>query len=142
MANNGTFGPTLTPAAPVTGAPMATGMPTMPNLGGMTQQAPPPVQSNVKYVHNMQEVLNDPATPNEHRWYPEIDNNVIWIRETDAKGQIKNPLMKITYADAEEVPFGPEANFVTKQEHQKLYDLVSNMNETLNKLMKEWGGTT
>ena len=142
MANNGTFGPTLTPATPVTGAPMTTGMPTMPNLGGMTQQAPPPVQSNVKYVHNMQEVLNDPTTPNEHRWYPEIDNNVIWIRETDAKGQIKNPLLKITYADEEEVPFGPEANFVTKQEHQKLYDLVSNMNETLNKLMKEWGGTT
>jgi hypothetical protein len=40
----------------------------------------------------------------------------------------------------DEVPFGPEANFVTKQEHQQLYDLVSNMSETLQELMKEWRG--
>lgn len=138
MANN-MFGPTLTPATPV-GA-------VMPNPA-MNQQAQAMMsqpQSNVIYVDGMQEVLNHPAGPNEHLYFPEKSFNpqtgigVIWLRETDAKGEIKNPLKRLTYT-MDEVAFGPEANFVTKQEFQKLFDVVSSMNGSVTKLMEELGG--
>lgn len=128
------FGPTIAPAAPVG--------PIMPNPA-MNQQAQAissQPQSNVIYVDGMQDVLNHPAGPNEHLYFPEKNLSVIWVRETDAKGQIKNPLRKLTYT-SEEVAFGPEANFVTKQEFEKLFDLVQSTNGTLNKLMEELGGT-
>lgn len=96
---------------------------------------------NVIYVANMEEVLKHPRTPNEHLYFPETSSNTIWVRETDGNAEIKNPLIKLTYT-SEEVPFGPEANYVTKREHQELYELVASMNGTLNKLMQELGGTT
>ena len=128
------FGPTLTPATPVGAA--------MPNLS-MNQQAQAvssQPQSNVIYVDKMQNVLEHPAGPNEHMYFPEKETNVIWVRDTDSKGQIKNPLTKLVYT-VEEVPFGPEANFVTKQEFQKLFELVRLTNGAVNKLMDELGGS-
>ncbi|MBO6254494.1 MAG: hypothetical protein J6O49_12730, partial [Bacteroidaceae bacterium] len=68
-------------------------------------------------------------------------NPVIYRRETDVNGNIKNPLHALHYT-VEEVPFGPEAQFVTKDEHKQLYDLVEKlagtvdgMNSKLEKLL-------
>lgn len=135
MADN-MFGPTLIPATPVGTV--------RPNTVAMNQQAqaiPTPPQSNVIYVPNMQSVLEHPAGPNEHMYFPESNSNVIWVRDTDSKGQIKNPLVKLVFT-TEEVPFGPEANFVTKQEFQKLFELVQSTNGAVNRLMDELGGTS
>ena len=128
MANN-FFNGSIGPSAPVG--------PTIASAVQPTAQSGP--QSNMHYVKDMNEVLNFPTTPNEHMYFSESDSCVMWLRETDSKGQIKNPLKRLPYT-IEEVAFGPEANFVTKQEHQQLYDLVSSMNESLNKLLDEWGG--
>lgn len=128
------FGPTITPATPVGNV--------MPNLA-MNQQAQAissQPQSNVIYVDGMQDVLEHPAGPNEHLFFVEKNTQTIWVRDTDSKGQIKNPLRKLSYS-MEEVPFGPEANFVTKQEFQKLFEIVQSTNGAINKLMKEFGGT-
>ena len=48
--------------------------------------------------------------------------------KNDGNGNIKNPLTRLTFT-AEQVPFGPEANFVTKEEHQKLYEEVRSMHD-------------
>lgn len=127
------LGPTLAPATPAG--------PIMPNMA-MNQQAQAvssPPQSNVIYVDGMQNVLEHPAGPNEHFYFPEKETNVIWVRDTDSKGQIKNPLKKLTYT-VDDIAFGPEANFVTKQEFQKLFDIVLATNGNVNKLMEELGG--
>lgn len=126
------FGGNIAPA-PIANSNVGTAPTTSTSIG--TQG-----QCNVHYVSGMDDVLNYPASPNEHFYFPETENNVIWVRETDAKGQIRNPLKKLSYT-MEDVAFGPEANFVTKQEHQQLYDLVSAMNVTINRLMDELGGT-
>lgn len=127
------FGPTIAPAAPV-GAVLSN-----PAMNPQAQAITSQPQSNVIYVDGMQDVLNHPAGPNEHLYFPEKNPGIIWVRETDAKGQIKNPLIKLTYT-SEEVAFGPEANFVTKQEFEKLFELVQSTNGTINKLMDELGG--
>lgn len=133
------FGPTLTPATPV-GTVMANTA-----MNAQAQATVSQSQSNVIYVDGMQEVLNHPAGPNEHLYFPEkkfdsqTGTGVIWLRETDAKGEIKNPLKRLTYT-MDEVAFGPEANFVTKQEFQKLFDVVSSMSGNVSKLMEELGG--
>lgn len=95
------------------------------------------IQTNVVWVHGMEEVLNHPTAPNTQLYFMEIDNPVIWMRETDGKGNIKNPIHRMKYS-VEDVPFGPEANFVTKEEYQKLFDLVSGMSSQLNELAKKW----
>ena len=147
MANN-VFGGNINPATPV--APSVTGVTppmnrslggTMPIMPNQQMNVPPQVQTNVIYVDNMQQVLDHPRTPNEHMYFPEKTTNVIWVRETDANAEIKNPLIRLT-CKKDEVTFGPEANFVTKAEHQELYNLVSSMNATLNKLMDELGGSS
>lgn len=140
MANN-IFGGGFQPAVPVTPvaspAPMATQQ--FNNAQQATAKAAFVGQCNVIYVDSMQEVLDYPRSPKEHLFFPEKNNEVIWVRDTDANGEIKNPLTKLEYKSSE-VPFGPEANFVTKQEYQQLYDLVSNVYGTINKLMDELGG--
>lgn len=147
MANNvfGGMRPAV-PVAPVVGNtnPLApsTGMinGTMMGQVNNTQQSQSSPQCNVIYVNGMQEVLDYPKSPNEHFYFPENDGNVIWVRETDSEGRVINPLRKLNYT-MEEVPFGPEANFVTKQEHQQLYNLVSEMSKSMNRLIEELGGT-
>ena len=147
MANN-IFGGNMRPAVPV--APMVSNTNSIgangPLLNGLgstqinsthSNQSGP--QCNVIYVNGMQEVLDYPKSPNEHFYFPENDSNVIWVRETDSEAHIVNPLRKLNYT-MEEVPFGPEANFVTKQEHQQLYDLVSEVSKNVDRLIRELGG--
>ena len=90
--------------------------------------------TNVHYVADMQEMLNYPTTPNEHMYFPETDSNIIWLRETDGNGQIRNPVRRLT-CEEDEVPFGPEANFVTKEQHQELYNMVAGMNNMMTDMM-------
>lgn len=124
------------PVAPVT--PMS-GNTVAPTISGpmATNQMPqnnqqPQIQSNVHYVNNMEEMLNFPTGPNEHMYFPEIDGEYIWLRETDGNGNIKNPVRRLQIGKEEEIPFGPEANFVTKQQHQELYNMVASMATTMN----------
>lgn len=103
----------------------------MPNLN----TAQPSVQAtqgkcNMYWVDSMQAVLDQPTSPNEQLYFAEKSRPVIWVRETDGNGNIKNPLTRLAFT-AEQVPFGPEANFVTKEEHQKLYDEVRSMHDML-----------
>ena len=105
---------------------------------------PAPVQSpamsmpqcNLIWVGSKDEVLNHPATPNETLYFGfSGDEPIMWVRETDVNGRIKNPLHKLRYS-IEEDAFGPEAQFVTKEEHQKLYDLVNSVSQKLDELLK------
>lgn len=91
-------------------------------------------QCNLYWVNSQEDVLNHPTSPNEQLYFGDRNEPVIYVRETDSNSVIKNPLHVLKYS-MEDVAFGPEANFVTKEEHQKLYDLVSQMNEKLEKLL-------
>lgn len=91
-------------------------------------------QCNIIWVDSMDDVLNHPTSSSTHLYFAERNNPILWVRETDANGKIKNPLKRLSY-NVEDVPFGPEANFVTKDEHQKLYSLVEDMNKKLEKLL-------
>lgn len=103
----------------------------------MTSPSPVPIQQqcNIIWVDGMEDVLNHAASPNTQLYFAERNAPVLWIRETDANGKVKNPLHRLPYT-VEEVAFGPEANFVTKTEHQQLYDLVQSMNDKLTKLLE------
>lgn len=151
MANN-LFGG-IQPAVPVAPS-VTTANPPVPQMAMRSVASNPmPNQQiqqggscNVRYVANMEEMLNIPTTPNEHLYFPESDSNVIWLRETDGNGQIKNPVTRLICQE-DQVPFGPEANFVTKQQHQELYDMVAamagtmnGMAESINWLKNELGG--
>lgn len=107
--------------------------PVVPALNTQPVQNQQP-QCNIIWIDNMDDVLNHPTTPNSHLYFAERNNPIMWVRETDANGKIKNPLKKLAYS-VEDIPFGPEANFVTKDEHQKLYSLVEDMNKKLEKLL-------
>lgn len=105
----------------------------VPAINTQSVQNQPP-QCNIIWINNMDDVLNHPTTPNSNLYFAERNDSVMWVRETDANGKIKNPLKRLPYT-VEDVPFGPEANFVTKDEHQKLYSLVEDMNKKLEKLL-------
>lgn len=107
--------------------------PVVPALNPQAVQNQQP-QCNIIWINNMDDVLNHPTTPNSNLYFAERNDSVMWARETDANGKIKNPLKRLSYS-VEDVPFGPEANFVTKDEHQKLYSLVEDMNKKLEKLL-------
>lgn len=107
--------------------------PVVPALNTQPVQNQQP-QCNIIWINNMDDVLNHPTTPNSNLYFAERNDQIIWVRETDANGKIKNPLKRLSYS-VEDVPFGPEANFVTKDEHQKLYSLVEDMNKKLEKLL-------
>lgn len=107
--------------------------PLTPALNTQPSQPQQP-QCNIIWVDSMEDVLNHPTSPSTHLYFVERNNSIMWVRETDASGKIKNPLKRLTYT-VEDVPFGPEANFVTKDEHQKLYSLVEDMNKKLEKLL-------
>lgn len=107
--------------------------PVVPALNTQPVQNQQP-QCNIIWINNMDDVLSHPTTPNSNLYFAERNDQIIWVRETDANGKIKNPLRRLSYS-VEDVPFGPEANFVTKDEHQKLYSLVEDMNKKLEKLL-------
>lgn len=97
----------------------------------------PQVQSNAIWIESMDEVLNYPTAPSTQMYFFDRNNPIIWMRETDNNGNIKNPIHRMTFS-AEEVPFGPEAHFVTKEEHQKLFDAVNELNSKIDAFMKKW----
>lgn len=105
-----------------------------PNVVSAMQNAIP--QCNLIWVSGKDEVLSHPKSPNETLYFGSSgDDPIIWVRETDANGEIKNPLHKLVYT-VEEEPFGPEAQFVTKEEHRQLFDKVNEMSASLEKLVE------
>lgn len=132
---------------PIPSAGAAKGFSTMPNIAQGTVTNPildaaAGPKCNVVWVENLDEVLSHPTSPSEEMYFHDKNNPIIYRRETDANGNIKNPVHALHYT-VEEVPFGPEAQFVTKDEHQKLYDLVEKlygtvdgMNDKLEKLLE------
>jgi len=86
---------------------------------------------NIVWVNSMDEVLAHPTSPSEEMYFHDKNEPVIYRRETDANGNIKNPIHALHYT-VEEVPFGPEAQFVTKDEHKQLYDLVEKLSHTVD----------
>lgn len=131
-----TYSPVLPTPVPSAGA--AKGFSTMPAVNPITSPQPMnPVISaaagpkcNIVWVESIDEVLSHPTSPGEEMYFQDKNNPVIYRRETDANGNIKNPIHALHYT-VEEVPFGPEAQFVTKDEHKQLYDLVEKLAGTV-----------
>ena len=128
--------PTVSPVlpTPVPSAGTAKGFSTMPTVGTtvnpvMSAAAGP--KCNIVWVENMDEVLAHPTSPSEEMYFQDKNNPVIYRRETDANGNIKNPIHALHFT-VEEVPFGPEAQFVTKDEHKQLYELVEKLSHTVD----------
>ena len=86
---------------------------------------------NIVWVESIDEVLSHPTSPSEEMYFQDKNNPIIYRRETDANGNIKNPVHALHYT-VEEVPFGPEAQFVTKDEHKQLYELVEKLSHTVD----------
>ena len=106
----------------------------------MTQSQQTP-QCNLFWVKNFDAMMAHPTSPNEHLYFGNEDEPILYVRETDGKGQIKSPV-KVLHYTIEEMPIGPEAQFVTKDEHKQLYSLVEklsgnvdSMNQKLEKLL-------
>lgn len=137
--------------SPVPSAGAAKGFSTLPTVNTAVNPQPMnPVMSaaagpkcNIVWVESIDEVLSHPTSPSEEMYFHDKNNPVIYRRETDANGNIKNPIHALRYT-VEEVPFGPEAQFVTKDEHKQLYDLVEKLAGTVdgmnNKLEKLLNG--
>lgn len=132
--------PTYSPVlpTPVPSAGVAKGFSTMPQVStAINPQPMNPVISaaagpkcNIVWVESIDEVLAHPTSPSEEMYFQDKNNPIIYRRETDANGNIKNPIHALRYT-VEEVPFGPEAQFVTKDEHKQLYDLVEKLAGTV-----------
>ena len=132
---------------PIPSAGAAKGFSTIPNMAQGTVTNPildaaAGPKCNVVWVENLDEVLSHPTSPSEEMYFHDKNNPIIYRRETDANGNIKNPIHALHYT-VEEVPFGPEAQFVTKDEHKQLYKLVEklagnveSMNGKLEKLLE------
>ena len=86
---------------------------------------------NIEWVDGLDQVLNHPTSPNEEMYFQDKNEAIIYRRETDGNGNIKNPIHVLRYT-VEEMPFGPEAQFVTKDQHQQLYNLVEGLAKTVN----------
>lgn len=96
---------------------------------------------NLIWAESIDKILAHPTSPNEQLYFGDQNEQIIYVRETDGNGNVKNPIKALHYT-VEEVPFGPEAQFVTKEEHKQLYSLVeelghnmSSMNDKLEKLL-------
>lgn len=135
--NYGVSVPPVIPT-PVPSAGAAKGFSTMPQVSPAVNPQPMnPVlnmaagpKCNIVWVESMDEVLSHPTSPNEEMYFQDKNNPIIYRRETDANGNIKNPIHALRYT-VEEMPFGPEAQFVTKDEHKQLYDLVEKLAGTV-----------
>lgn len=139
LSNN----PLLIPPVIPTPAPSGARMPTasLANTQGTSIGASAAPQCNIFWVKDFDAVMQHPTSPNEHLYFGSEDEPLIFVRETDANGQIKSPI-KVLHYTIEEVPIGPEAQFVTKDEHKQLFDLVeklstsvSSMDQKLEKLL-------
>lgn len=110
-------------------------MSTLANVAAATQPQEP--QTNMKWVTSIDDVLNYVRTPNETLYFEDPEEQMIYIRETDGNGEIKNPLHGFRYDNVFEIPFGQEAKFVTKAEFQQLYGAFNNMNAKFDQVMNE-----
>ena len=88
---------------------------------------------NLIWVDAIDKILAHPTSPDEHLYFGDKNEQIIYLRETDASGKIKNPLKALHYT-IEEIPFGPEAQFVTKDEHKQLFDLVSKLSQNVDSM--------
>ena len=116
---------------PIPSAGAAKGFSTMPSTptGTVTNpilDAAAGPKCNIVWVNNTDEILAHPTSPNEEMYFHDKNNPIIYRRETDGNGTIKNPIHALHYT-VEEIPFGPEAQFVTKDEHKQLYELVEKL---------------
>lgn len=133
--------PLLVPPVLPTTAPSAATA-SLNNLGStVTSQMQQTPQCNLFWVKNFDAMMAHPTSPNEHLYFGNEDEPILYVRETDGKGQIKSPV-KVLHYTIEEMPIGPEAQFVTKDEHKQLYSLVEklsgnvdSMNQKLEKLL-------
>ena len=98
-------------------------------------------QCNLIWIKDLDALMAHPASPNEQMYFGSESEQIIYVRETDGTGKIKSPIKALHYT-LEEIPIGPEAQFVTKDEHKQLYSLVEklagnvdSMNEKLEKLI-------
>jgi len=136
--NYGVTTPPVLPT-PVPSAGTAKGFSSLPTVNQVPNTQPMnPIMSaaagpkcNIVWVESMDEVLAYPTSPSEEMYFQDNNNPIIYRRETDANGNIKNPIHALHYT-VEEVPFGPEAQFVTKDEHKQLYDLVEKLTHTVD----------
>lgn len=108
-------------------------------LGALSTAAavmqPQEPQTNMIWVKSMDDVLNHVRTPNETLYFEDPEEQIIYIRETDGNGEIKNPLHGFHYDNIVEFPFGQEAKFVTKAEFQDLCQAFNNMNGKFDQVM-------
>ena len=116
---------------PIPSAGTAKGFSTLPNMapGAVANPILDAVagpKCNIVWVENVDEILSHPTSPNEEMYFHDKNNPIIYRRETDANGNVKNPIHALHYT-VEEIPFGPEAQFVTKDEHKQLYELVEKL---------------
>lgn len=147
-----TFNPAVIPnqqvspstATPFMPAAIPTAVPPMAQSTSPQQQiidAAAGPKCNLIWAKSLDQILAHPTSPNEQLYFGSETDQVIYVRETDAKGNVKNPI-KVLHYTVEEMPFGPEAQFVTKDEHKQLYSLVEklaanvdSMNGKLEKLL-------
>lgn len=143
MSTTNAFGITPAPVIPVASpsAGSAAGFSNL--LAQQNQQVKPVVQTNpildavagprcnIEWVDNFDQILNYPTSPNEEMYFQDKNEPIIYRRETDGNGNIKNPIHVLRYT-VEEMPFGPEAQFVTKDQHQQLYSLVEGLAKTVD----------
>lgn len=115
--------------APPTPGPLGT----IANVAAATQPQEP--QTNMIWVKSMDDVLNHVRTPNETLYFEDPEAQIIYIRETDGNGEIRNPLHGFHYDNLSEFPFGQEAKFVTKDEFQQLCNAFNNMNGKFDQVM-------
>lgn len=136
LTNNPLLIPPVLPTMSPTGAKGIGNINNTMNTGG-----PAVPQCNLIWVKDLDALLSHPASPNEQLYFGSENEQLIYVRETDGNGKIKSPIKALHYT-LEEIPIGPEAQFVTKDEHKQLYSLVEklagnveSMNEKLEKLI-------
>ena len=69
-----------------------------------TEPAAP--QCNLYWVKDFTDLMNHPTSPKEHLYFGDENEQIIYVRETDANGQIKSPVKALHYT-IEEIPIGP-----------------------------------
>ena len=127
------FGIPSTPVipTPIPSAGAAKGYSTIPSIPQMPQTNPildaaAGPKCNIIWVDSVDKILAHPTSPNEELYFHDQNEPIIYKRDTDGNGNVKNPIHALHYT-VEEVPFGPEAQFVTKDEHKQLYELVEKL---------------
>ena len=118
--------PVLPTPAPINSSSIGTGA--LHSTNAVDAAAP---QCNLFWVKDFAELMNHPTSPKEHLYFGDENEQIIYVRETDANGQIKSPIKALHYT-IEEIPIGPEAQFVTKDEHKQLYSLVERLSENID----------